>query len=450
MSGASLDQIKSWGIEASDWLWGMAQGAFNEKQTTSQIVVDAVIGMIPLLGDVTAVRDLIAVSTRMAENPQKREEVMEWVLLVILLFALIPVIGGVIKGVGRLLLKAGKTAAENHKVVLEVVTFLNRVGHGNAIQFIKQLDLLKYQAELIAKFNAFCDKIIEAMRAMQKKLGGMLSQSMKDAMVLWERRFTALKSQGGKMIPLALKELNTKLKAVQQAIYKGEIHTVIPGAKNATREAEARLVEDVAPLPKSARNGFKGNTIDQYHHKEGWPDLSQIGPKNEYNEISKYEAIEAFSGAMNGVRLKPGEKIYRVIKPGENGKARPWWTRELPPNAQVWREQAAVLDNFNKNSYYIEYVIPEGSTLKAWEGKAAEQLNEATGQYLPGGGVQLFVELPADIAAAMDKLIPRPTGWGETLNLYGFEHARNAGVAAHTEKLGSTEVQSKKNPEKID
>ncbi|GIX24664.1 MAG: hypothetical protein KatS3mg122_1895 [Caldimonas sp.] len=61
--------------------------------------------MIPLVGDVTAARDLIAVSTRLASDPAKREDTMEWVLLVVLVFALIPVIGGVIKGVGRLLIK---------------------------------------------------------------------------------------------------------------------------------------------------------------------------------------------------------------------------------------------------------------------------------------------------------------------------------------------------------
>lgn len=450
MSGTiSSDEVARWALETGEWLWGTAQGAFNEKQTSSQIVVDAVIGMVPLLGDATAVRDLLAVSTRMAENPQKREEVMEWVLLVILLFALIPVVGGVIKGVGRLLLKAGKTAAENHKALEEVVDFLNRMGHGNAIKFIKELDLLKYQAELIQKFSAFCDKIVETMRTMQNRLGRVLSQDMKDLMALWATRFSQLKSLGNKMIPQALKELNTKLKAVQQAIYKGEIHSVMPGMKNTTREEEARLVEDAAPLPKSARNGFKANTIADYHHKDGWPDLSK-NAQEQKGLPDKYPDIEAFSGSLKDVTLKPGEKIYRVIHIDKNGKARPWWTRELPSNAQVWREQAAVLDNFNHNGHYIEFVIPEGAALKAWEGKAAEQLNAATGQYLPGGGVQLFVELPSDIAAAMNKLTPKLTGWGETLKLYGFEYSRSAANFARTERLGSNEIQAKNATEKAD
>ena len=43
MSRVSETEIKRWALDASDWLWGTAQGAFNEKQTTSQIIVDAVI-----------------------------------------------------------------------------------------------------------------------------------------------------------------------------------------------------------------------------------------------------------------------------------------------------------------------------------------------------------------------------------------------------------------------
>ncbi len=95
----------AFGIEAVDWIWGTLKGGFNEKQTVSQIIVDAVIGMIPLVGDVTAVRDLIAIILGMANDPKKRESKLEWLALVVLLFALVPVIGGAIKGVGKLLLK---------------------------------------------------------------------------------------------------------------------------------------------------------------------------------------------------------------------------------------------------------------------------------------------------------------------------------------------------------
>src|SRR4051812_11425801 len=101
----SSESFQSVYLEAGDWLWGTVEGAFNEKATLSQILVDAAIGMIPFVGDVTGVRDLLAVVIGLSTDPRKREEKTQWVLLVVLSFALILVVGGVIKGVGRLLLK---------------------------------------------------------------------------------------------------------------------------------------------------------------------------------------------------------------------------------------------------------------------------------------------------------------------------------------------------------
>ena len=45
--GPSWESFQSISLEVGDWVWGTAQGAFNEKATLSQILVDAAIGMIP-------------------------------------------------------------------------------------------------------------------------------------------------------------------------------------------------------------------------------------------------------------------------------------------------------------------------------------------------------------------------------------------------------------------
>ena len=96
--GLTLASFQSTALEVGDWIWGTAQGAFNEKATMSQIIVDAVIGMVPVVGDVTGVRDLIAVVIGLSMDPRKREDKAQWIMLVVLPLALIPVVGGVIKG----------------------------------------------------------------------------------------------------------------------------------------------------------------------------------------------------------------------------------------------------------------------------------------------------------------------------------------------------------------
>ena len=452
MSRVSQTEIKRWALDASDWLWGTAQGAWNEKQTTSQIIVDAVIGMIPLVGDATAARDLIAVGTRLASQPEKREEVTEWVLLIIFIFALIPVVGGIIKGVGRLLLKMGKEAAENEKLLSEIIGFLNRMDHGNSLKFFRELDIIQYQPQLIKQFEAFADKLVAALNAIKTKLDWFISKDMQRSIDIWIVQFKDLKGLGGKMIPKAAKDLNERLKAMQKVVYRGEWHTIQPGAKNVTYEHEARLVEG-GPKPKPKKVGWKKNTYADYQHVEGWPDLRKRAVENKDTGKFTCNEIEAFSGPITKETLTGPRTIYRVLRPKSevelgNSKSSPWWTETLPPNAKIWREEFGVLDNYNKNNFYIKYEIPAGDkhALKAWKGRASEQFNAATGQSLPGGGYQLFVEFPATIKQQIEELPLISTKWGETEARYGFDDVPDMAHDVRTETLGKYEIETKKAP----
>lgn len=113
----SWGEFKAAANEVGNWLWGTAQGGFNHKQSIGQILTDAVISMFPIAGEVTAARDAIAVGLRLAEYPEKRNEVLEWVALVLPLLAIVPLFGGALKGIGKLLLKAGKNIDEDRKIL---------------------------------------------------------------------------------------------------------------------------------------------------------------------------------------------------------------------------------------------------------------------------------------------------------------------------------------------
>lgn len=449
MSQVSDTEVARWALDASDWLWGTVQGAFNEKQSTSQIVVDAVVGMIPLVGDATAARDLIAVSTRMANDPKKREEVTEWMLLVVLVCALIPILGGILKGVGRLVIKAIKEVADNRAALKEIVEFLNRMGHGDAVKWAKAMSFAKYQSQIERSFNALMDKLIEVFTTFKDKLGWFTSVSMKASIDGWIAKFKGLKATGAKMIPKAIKELDAKLKDIQKAAYEGEWHTVMPGTKTAVREAEARVVEGAPRKLPAVRHGHKANTIADYRHVEGWPDLRGHSVLQKDGRTLSYPGIEAFSGAIAATEIKPGTKIIRILKPKAldpegNMMASPWWAAKMPETAEEWRELYAVLDKFNKNGHFIVYTVPEGTTLKAWTGKAAEQFDTATGQYLGGGGVQLFIDFPAHVKQAIEQLPVHLTDWGETTKLYGFGKGADAAIQEiQVERLAANEHQTK-------
>jgi hypothetical protein len=109
-------------VDGAKWVGGALQGEFNTKATVGQIVVDAVISMFPIAGEVTAARDATAIILRMNDDPKAAENKWEWVALVLCLLAVVPIVGGVLKGVGRLLIRAA-TKGEDLAQLSSVPTF---------------------------------------------------------------------------------------------------------------------------------------------------------------------------------------------------------------------------------------------------------------------------------------------------------------------------------------
>ncbi|WP_005032246.1 hypothetical protein [Holophaga foetida] len=443
--------IKSAAVEMIDWTWGTVQGCFNEKMTVSQIIVDALIGCIPLVGDVTAIRDLLAVLIHMVKFPEKRKEVAEWVLLVILLLALIPVGGGVLKGVGRLLNRGAKTAAESRGLLKEIVLFLNRVGSGNAVKFIRELNLTAHQWTLVAKFQGVMDRLIQAIEKIQGSFK-LLPAPVLDKLAWLRQGFQEIRQLGREMIPKAVKDLNQKLKNVQAAIYEGEWRAISGQGKAMTREAEARLVSKRAKelgrrkmkFPQNAAGKNQETEIAKvYQHREGWPNLMK-----KLSEDGVYEGIQAFSGPINATRIRGPysmERYYDLSKAGPSGA---WWQPQgtIYRRAKDWRERSAVLDTFNKDGYRATCHLPPNLELCAWEGKAAGQVHPATGQWLEGGGQQLVAHIPlkpgeseAILKAAQEAIRTgsseyrasngvlfkfEKTGWADSVDIHGFENFR--------------------------
>ncbi|MBD8529106.1 MULTISPECIES: hypothetical protein [unclassified Massilia] len=317
--------------EVGQWLWGTVQGAFNEKQTVSQIITDAVIGMIPLVGDVTAARDLIAVGSGLANDPRKREETAEWVLLVVLIFALIPVIGGVIKGVGRLALNVANKSAANSKLVAQVATdivhFLNRIGHKNAEAWFKSLNILSYQAEVLSKFRAFCDVFIVTTFRYGLRFRSVLPNGFVARMEQLSRSFEQLKMLGDKMIPLALRELHSHLEQLQKLVRSGgkpvpsstDVMLAQTGKKTITYVEEARLLEGktaklvrhAGKYPQNLAPVSNAKEVAKvYKYEPGFPNLlDRISDDGVY-----YPKIAAASGRITNEMLS-GTTVYRSFGP---------------------------------------------------------------------------------------------------------------------------------------
>lgn len=497
--GLSWARFKALCAETGQYVWGTAQGAFNEKASFSQILVDAVIGMIPLVGDVTAARDLIAVVIRLIESPTKREEVWEWVLLIVLLFALIPVFGGVIKGVGRVVVKVAKEAellvgaakaAKLAEGAKEIIAFLNRIGSKNAEKWFISLRIADYQAQLLERFNKLMEVISGVLVKIQHKAGSLMPASLNSRIETLKGGLKTLKGMAWEMIPKAVKELDQQLKEMQAYVRSGGqttsrlvAHEVAVGQRVVTRAEEARLIEDRA-LPVRSGSGWAQNKalVDDpetfqhlYKHEPGYPDLTKYPDPR----TGRINAIEAFSGRIVNRALKPGEQIYRFFGPkgvthrhpvGDSFANGGWWGIGAPPGtAKEWREKAAVLDEWNRDGYMVVATVPAGSDIKAAVGTISEQSGKKIpGQYLPGGNPQTVIDMSAAVKSGLAeagseviasgkaktwvdpatgmKFEIKPTGWTDANGIHGYIHMPGPG-SVQTVRLGAREMATKENRE---
>ncbi|WP_186082976.1 hypothetical protein [Burkholderia gladioli] len=503
----SIEDFKSTSLEVGQWCWGTLQGAFNEKQTISQIIVDAVVGMIPLLGDATAVRDLLAVSIGMSQDPVKRNDTMQRVLLVVLIFALIPVVGGVIKGVGRLLLKVTGDVAKDAELLQAVVQFLNRMGHGDAPKWLKALDLAQYQAQAISKLKDFCATVRVAIRrSLDARVGRLLPDKWRSALERVGSGIHAIQDMADKIVPEAIKELNAKLKVLQNMVYRGEVHEIATGgAPKLKREAEAymqerRLARDIRrgryPSAECLADGAEVEALlkAKYGQKitEGWPDiLKRKGNMPLFDDEDVFLDIASFSGVIKPLTAKEiaGKKVYRVFgnpselanyeKGSTAGGRNPafWGVGEPPKSAEEWRRFSAVLDTWNGNGFIVVMHLPHDfgermPTANAWAGKIAEQYGTAVPvQYLEGGADQLVVDFGKlseyvteegnaikkefkDVSGHVDVHVHREfdgvmidfykTNWDNVEKVYGYsKYEDDIHYSTKTRRLASEEIQTK-------
>jgi hypothetical protein len=497
--GLSTKEFKLFTVEVGQWMLGVVKGSWNEKMSVSQIIADAVIGMIPVVGDVTAARDLIAVATGLATDEEKRSHTMEWVLLVIFIFALIPVFGGVIKGVGRIALRATEIALEDAvaaaKIAEEVVAFLNRIGHKNAQLWLKTLDLIKYESVILEKFRTFCDVIILAIGRFVLCSHLLLPQSFIARLEALSAGFTKIKALGESKIPESLKQLHETLERLQKFIHSGgapassraATMTAQTGQKTVSYVEEARAIESGAAKKIVRAGKYKQNLagVDKlsdirkvYQRQPGYPDLmSRIETATVGGtEIKYYPLIAAAHGPIKNEMIE-GQTLFRSFGPkGEThgvpvGASNPigqcWGIGRPPRTAKEWREYYAVLDEWNRNGWISMVHIPAGVKVPACTSTVSEQFSKKiAGQYLEGGGKQAVIEafFEKDIMDAANALYARgggkitlpngivveirQSGWSGINKKVGYG-AMVIPAASMTERLGVTEFQTKVKEESV-
>lgn len=271
-----LDSIWSSTVEGFAWLKSVLLGEFEDNRPLSAIVADMLVSFVPGVVIVTSARDAVAVILRLAQHPEKREELMEWVLLSACLIALaVPIVmaagGAVFAGIGAVVggIAGSELGAILRGVMLmlikksgklvEMIQFLQKFIRGDIVRFLRAIRFVEYEKALLTVLNKTIDKLVQICRGLRKKLEMVKyfaeAQAAIAKLAAWEHKFYAVQAQAVKKIPLAMAELQTRLARLLAEAAPKESHVVSSGVaaqRPATAPVTVQRVQDVAGRPLSA------------------------------------------------------------------------------------------------------------------------------------------------------------------------------------------------------
>ncbi|WP_445404741.1 hypothetical protein [Acinetobacter vivianii] len=472
-------QVKDGVVSGGKWIGGALQGEFNDKATIGQIFIDAAISMFPVAGEVTAARDLVAVLLKMADDKKQASEVINWVKIILCLLPIIPIFGGILKGVGRLLIRVIKDASKVAEVAAAILAFLRKMGYGNSVAFIQKLNFAQYQAKILAEFKNGLSRMKGGFAFINQKMGKALPESVRIYVNSMGPKLDELGRLADKMIPSAVKELDQALNKVRSEIIRqmNEAGAKIGGTQTKVMTTEARLSSTASKV--IASKGHTPAPLSHYDHKEGWPDLKSYKKQVIINDekVTIYPDIHSFSSKapIQPKLLKAGSKVplFRVVEQVNPGKTGGYWAEKMSENGKAWRLDCAVKGAWSTNGAYVvlDHVptvaemrklgitVPDNwDGLRVWRGKIAEQLDnenslerghKATNLLLPGGDIQIFINFRdphhTPVKEYIDKMIKeKATGWTdakitddvETMVEYLEKRERSAKIVQQSEKLG--------------
>lgn len=437
-------QVKDGVVSGGKWIGGALQGEFNDKATIGQIFIDAAISMFPVAGEVTAARDLVAVLLKMADDKKQASEVINWVKIILCLLPIIPIFGGILKGVGRLLIRVIKDASKVAEVAAAILAFLRKMGYGNSVAFIQKLNFAQYQTKILAEFKNGLSRMKGGFTFINQKMGKALPESVRIYVNSMGPKLDELGRLADKMIPSAVKELDQALNKVRSEVIRqmNEAGAKIGGTQTKVMTTEARLSSTASKV--IASKGHTPAPLSHYDHKKGWPDLRSFKKEDEITKKITFPDIHSFSSKapIQPKLLKAGSKVplFRVVEQVNPGKSGGYWAEKMSENGKAWRLDCAVKGAWSTNGAYVvlDHVptvaemrklgitVPDDwDGLRVWRGKIAEQVDnenslerghKATNLLLPGGDIQIFINFRdphhTPVKEYIDKMIKeKATGW---------------------------------------
>jgi hypothetical protein len=287
MTTSILNKVWDGAGETWEWLRGVLLGEWQDDQTISQVVANALAGFTPGVGSILTLRDLLAVVVRLAKHPEKREDIEQWILLIAMLLPLIlTALGALAVGVGALVgaelggfLRAlALTLVKKGGLALKaLVEFFQHHGYGDVVKALRQVKFAKYQDALVKGLGEQLDKLIALVRAFDQRLRSLHPESLpqwipgRDKLVYALAHCPALISQleevrraALKMIPQSLIELDRRL----GALLAGDIKAAAQTTHAIATGQEAPKVAKLEAQPSAKDGHAKGQPAPTLRNPE--------------------------------------------------------------------------------------------------------------------------------------------------------------------------------------
>jgi hypothetical protein len=450
-----IDSAKTDLSAGAEWIWGVLQGDFNDNASTAQVATGTVISMIPFVDQICDVRDVIANCKKINSDSDNNSH---WIALALTLLGLLPTIGSLLKGCGKVMFSSARLAA--HKtgaapIISQAIDFsitsLNKfLARPEVVKTLKVLRInnpYRYLAKQLRKISAELNlgqllkafdeakKAAETLLNLIRKWGGdgIVERAAGLIQILENVQRLANKGLARALKPVQnyLEQLARRLDYNADLAHRAHLNTVNPHAfARITDAAEAAEFNKKLPSWADANKGLTHKPLTQAPiTPAGWRTTARDPNPNIKHPMD--DAHTTFE-SMNPVTIPPGETLYRVIAPNSLDNSICWMRKaefdKLKSKAD-WRRRFAVWAAWNRNGEYVTYVVPPGKGLNVWEGVTASQAMKNNPTItLEGGAIQLVINPDDLVQSAMGKR--QPTNWGydefgNTSNLVGVPTLTN-------------------------
>lgn len=414
------------------WFWEAVEGDFNEHRSTSQILVDAGISMIPLVDQVCDIRDLIANCRKLTKD---YTDSWAWVALVLTLIGLFPTLGSLVKGVLKIFFgfarrSGGKQLADAVEAAMSwTISFLRRREVQKYLQAHKVDEVFKWLwieikavrartsvSELISAF----DRAIKVAESLVNKVEFVpsIGSKAKDALaeirrirLVADRHFAHALQPVQEILDAVLRRLEQQILHKQQAIvdvrnvhYRGILPEGPAVALMRKRKPKWLTQHDALVFPGIHPRTMRAEVDAKSSRK------TASGKRRDHKDIFPYltdQNIRSFNTLLAETITGPA-KLYRILAPNSRAMSDCWVSEEVfrklqnsPDPKAAWRKYLGVWPDWNVNGQFVIYDVKVGESLNVWRGIAASQTkSDLPGYQLEGGYEQIvFKVAPKDIRA---------------------------------------------------